>query len=182
MLASIDIANRLQQTVMYVLGPDIQAIRDTPTGVPVVEVLLRTTGSVRATAVVSCLLGLLFVCCLTNNVTTGSRQLWWAVPPTNLIVRSADTFQVIRPRQGHSIPRILRQSLPNKRDTGEGDHVHPRNHRLVIAVQHRFRRGFIDSDLTEPHRINLVLPTDGHFHIVLQDPRAAATTFTLQSG
>lgn len=74
--ASIDIANHLQQTVMYILGPDIQAIRDTPTGVPVVEVLLRTTGSVRATAILSCLLALLFVCCLTNNVTTASRQLW----------------------------------------------------------------------------------------------------------
>ncbi|KAM0714581.1 hypothetical protein Q7P37_009877 [Cladosporium fusiforme] len=63
-------------TVMYVLGPDIDAIRNTPTGVPVVEVLLRTTGSVQATAAFSCLVGLLFVCCLTNNVTTGSRQLW----------------------------------------------------------------------------------------------------------
>lgn len=74
--------NHLQQTVMYVLGPDIEAIRDTPTGVPVVEVLLRTTGSVRATVVLTCLLGLLFVCCLTNNVTTGSRQLWYADPRT----------------------------------------------------------------------------------------------------
>lgn len=61
---------------MCVLGPDVDAIRNTPTGVPVVEVLLRTTGSAKAAAVFSCLLGLLFVACLTNNVTTGSRQLW----------------------------------------------------------------------------------------------------------
>lgn len=62
---------------MCVLGPDVQAIRDTPTGVPVVEVLLRTTGSVPATAAMTCMLGLLFVFCLTNNVTTASRQLWY---------------------------------------------------------------------------------------------------------
>lgn len=61
---------------MSVLGSDVDAIRNTPTGVPVVEVLLRTTGSVRATAVFACLLAVLFVGCLTNNVTTGSRQLW----------------------------------------------------------------------------------------------------------
>ncbi|KAL1581939.1 hypothetical protein WHR41_09376 [Cladosporium halotolerans] len=63
-------------TAMCVLGPDIDAIRNTRTGVPVVELLLRTTGSVSATVVLTCLLGLLFVCCLTNNVTTASRQLW----------------------------------------------------------------------------------------------------------
>jgi hypothetical protein len=62
--------------VIYVMGPDIQAILDTPTRVPVVEILFRITGSIRATAVLTCLVGLLFVCCLTNNVTTGSRQLW----------------------------------------------------------------------------------------------------------
>jgi hypothetical protein len=71
-----DGANDLQQVAMYVLGPDVQAIRDTPTGVPVVEILLRTTGNTLATAVLTCLLGLLFVFCLTNALTTGSRQLW----------------------------------------------------------------------------------------------------------
>lgn len=65
------------QTVLCVLGPDVEAIRATPTGVPVVEVLLRSTGNVLVTTVLTCLLGLLFVCCLTNNVTTGSRQLWY---------------------------------------------------------------------------------------------------------
>jgi hypothetical protein len=69
-------ANDVQQTTMYVLGPDIEAIRDTPTGVPVVEILLRTTGSTSATAVLTCLLGLLFFFCLTNALTTASRQLW----------------------------------------------------------------------------------------------------------
>lgn len=67
---------------MYMLGPDIDAITNTPTGVPIAELLLRTTGSVRATAGLTCLLGLLFVCCLTNNVTTASRQLWYVNPQT----------------------------------------------------------------------------------------------------
>jgi ABC-type protease/lipase transport system fused ATPase/permease subunit len=75
-IAATDVANDMQQTVIYVMGPDIQAILDTPTRVPVVEILFRITGSIRATAVLTCLVGLLFICCLTNNVTTGSRQLW----------------------------------------------------------------------------------------------------------
>lgn len=72
---------------MYVLGPDIDAIRNTPTGVPVVELLLRTTGSVIATTVLTCLLCLLFVCCLTNNMTTASRQLWYADPGSTTALR-----------------------------------------------------------------------------------------------
>ena len=72
---------------MYVLGPDIDAIRNTPTGVPVVELLLRTTGSVIATTVLTCLLCLLFVCCLTNNVTTASRQLWYVNPRNAIAIR-----------------------------------------------------------------------------------------------
>jgi hypothetical protein len=71
-----DCANNLQQTAMYVIGPDIEAIRDTPTGVPVVEILLRTTGNTLATAVLTCLLALLFLFCLTNALTTASRQVW----------------------------------------------------------------------------------------------------------
>ena len=60
--------------------------------------------------------------------------------------------------------------MPNERDTGESDRVHPLNYRLVIAVQLTTHCGFIDYDLTEPHRIDLVLPNDDRFHIVLQDP------------
>ncbi|KAK6433846.1 hypothetical protein LTR95_009976, partial [Oleoguttula sp. CCFEE 5521] len=63
-------------TVMFTLGPDDDAVLDTRLGVPYVQVLYNATNSYAATMVLTCLVGLLLTCCLVNNITTASRQLW----------------------------------------------------------------------------------------------------------
>lgn len=172
-------ANRVLQTVLCVLGPDVEAIRATPTGVPAVEVLLRSTGNVLVTTVVTCLLGLLFVCCTTNNVTTSSRQLWYAHASKNLIVSSADGAQVFCPRRRHSFSHVLWQGLSDERNARTSDGFHSRVERHTVAVQHILGRGFVYVDFTEPHRSDIFLPADDHFDTIVQTPRKAAATFAL---
>lgn len=91
----------------------------------------------------------------------------------------ADDSQVVRPRQGYPISRILRQGLSDKRDTCTSDHVHPRNYRCSIAVQHILHSGFVNLGLTEPHRVGHVLHADDTVYTFLPDPGRAATGFPL---
>lgn len=60
---------------MFTIG-DINSVLNTPLGVPWVQVLYNATNSYAATMVLTCVTGLLLTCCLINNVTTASRQLW----------------------------------------------------------------------------------------------------------
>ena len=66
-------------SIMFTIGPDTDAVLNTPLGQPWVQIVYNATGSYAATMTFSCLVGLLFTCCLINNVTTASRQLWRVV-------------------------------------------------------------------------------------------------------
>lgn len=63
-------------TIMFTIGSDVNAVLETPLGVPWVQIVYNATNSYGAAMTFACLVGLLFTCCLINNVTTASRQLW----------------------------------------------------------------------------------------------------------
>ncbi|KAK5130289.1 hypothetical protein LTR08_002249 [Meristemomyces frigidus] len=63
-------------TLVFTLGPDVDAVVSTRLGVPWVQVLYNATNNYAATMVLTFIVGLLLTCCLINNVTTASRQLW----------------------------------------------------------------------------------------------------------
>ena len=63
-------------TIMFTIGPDVEAVLNTPLGQPWVQIVYNATESYAAAMTFACLVGLLFTCCLINNVTTASRQLW----------------------------------------------------------------------------------------------------------
>ena len=69
-------ADSLEQAIMFTIGPDTDAVLNTPLGVPWVQVIYNATYSHAASMTFACLVGLLLTCCLINNVTTASRQLW----------------------------------------------------------------------------------------------------------
>jgi len=62
---------------MFTIGPDVDSVLSTPLGVPWVQIMLNATNSKAAAMTFACLVGLLLTCCLINNVTTASRQLWY---------------------------------------------------------------------------------------------------------
>ncbi|KAK5717360.1 hypothetical protein LTR15_009254 [Elasticomyces elasticus] len=59
-------------TIMFTVGPDVESVLSTPYGQRWVQIVHNATNSYAASMVV----GLLLTCCLINNVTTASRQLW----------------------------------------------------------------------------------------------------------
>lgn len=61
---------------MFTIGPDVSVVLASPLGVPWVQVMYNATNSYGATMFFALLVGLLLTCCLINNVTTASRQLW----------------------------------------------------------------------------------------------------------
>lgn len=61
---------------MFTIGPDVDSVLNTSFGQPWVQIVYNATGSYAAAMALACLVGLLIVCCLINNVTTASRQLW----------------------------------------------------------------------------------------------------------
>lgn len=61
---------------MFTIGEDVDAILSTRLGVPWVQILYNATNSYAATMTLTCIVGFLITCCLINNVTTASRQLW----------------------------------------------------------------------------------------------------------
>lgn len=63
-------------TIMFTIGPDVDAVLKTPYGQPWVQVVYNATDSYAASMIFALLVGLLITCCLINNVTTASRQLW----------------------------------------------------------------------------------------------------------
>ncbi|KAK5120617.1 hypothetical protein LTR85_005975 [Meristemomyces frigidus] len=63
-------------TIMFTIGPDTSTVLATPLGAPWVQIVYNATNSYAATMTFALLVGLLFTCCLINNVTTASRQLW----------------------------------------------------------------------------------------------------------
>lgn len=65
-------------TIMFVIGPDVDNVLNTPLGVPLVQIVLTATNFNAAAMVFACPVGLLCTCCLIDNVTTASRQLWYA--------------------------------------------------------------------------------------------------------
>lgn len=64
-------------TIMFTIGPDVDAVLNTPLGQPWVQIVYNATNSYAASMTFACLVGLLITCCLINNVTTASRQLWY---------------------------------------------------------------------------------------------------------
>lgn len=60
---------------MFTIG-DVDSVLDTPLGAPWVQIVQNATNSYAASMTFALVVGLLFTCCLINNVTTASRQLW----------------------------------------------------------------------------------------------------------
>ncbi|KAK4544789.1 hypothetical protein LTR36_004038 [Oleoguttula mirabilis] len=63
-------------TIMFTIGPDTEAVLATRFGAPWVQIVYNATNSYAASMTFALLVGLLLTCCLINNVTTASRQLW----------------------------------------------------------------------------------------------------------
>lgn len=63
-------------TIMSTIGPDVDGVLQTPLGVPWVQIVYNATNSYAAAMTFAGSVGMLFTCCLINNVTTASRQLW----------------------------------------------------------------------------------------------------------
>ncbi|KAK5740131.1 hypothetical protein LTR17_004843 [Elasticomyces elasticus] len=63
-------------TIMFTVGPDVESVLSTPYGQPWVQIVHNATNSYAASMTFALVVGLLLTCCLINNVTTASRQLW----------------------------------------------------------------------------------------------------------
>ncbi|KAL1895024.1 hypothetical protein Sste5346_005444 [Sporothrix stenoceras] len=60
---------------MYAIT-DVEAVLNTPTGLPLIEIYLQGTGSKAAASILVALFAFCFFGCLVGNVTTSSRTLW----------------------------------------------------------------------------------------------------------
>ncbi|KAF2764011.1 amino acid transporter [Teratosphaeria nubilosa] len=79
-------------TVMFTVGPDVDSVLHTRLGMPWVQIMYNATGSYTASMTFACLVGSLLTCCLINNVTAASRQLWsfardGAIPGSRFLAR-----------------------------------------------------------------------------------------------
>nr|POF07203.1 choline transport protein [Quercus suber] len=75
-LQKIARVNSLRQTIMFTIGTDVDEVLSSRLGVPWVQIFYNATNSYAATMTLTCVVGVLITCCLINNVTTSSRQLW----------------------------------------------------------------------------------------------------------
>ncbi|KAK3682004.1 polyamine transporter tpo5 [Vermiconidia calcicola] len=81
--------------IMFTIGSDVDAVLETPLRVPWGQIVYNATNSYSAAMTFACLVGLLFTCCLINNVTTASRQLWSASPLKHMIVQNRTAYKFL---------------------------------------------------------------------------------------
>jgi len=83
---------------MYAIT-DVQAVLNTPTGLPLIEIYRQGTGSDVAASILVALFAFCFFGCLVGNVTTSSRTLWavsrdGALPFSNIWSRVSPRFKM----------------------------------------------------------------------------------------